>query len=156
MRLRPMGSDDLPAVRTWFDDAETRRWLGAPDWADQALRLAAPAHGRHVLIGEVDGQPIGLLDLECYAGGEASFAVVTAPDHRRKGIGRQMIETVQAGLVVEGLRELFAGVEIGNEASAALLLRCGFALVRDADEDGFSYFAWRPNGQRIEAWRITG
>ncbi|MGC4193254.1 MAG: hypothetical protein QM589_19070 [Thermomicrobiales bacterium] len=37
-RLVPFTRDHLPIVSPWFDDPETRRWLGGREWPEAILR----------------------------------------------------------------------------------------------------------------------
>ena len=48
LSLRPLTAADIPAIEPWFDDEETRHWLGGRDWPRKSLRLAGP--DRHELL----------------------------------------------------------------------------------------------------------
>lgn len=137
--LRPLAEADLALVSRWFDD-EARRWLGGPEWPAKSLRLVAP--GRHSLLAVGgDGSPVGLIDLELYADGRASFAIAVDNRRRRQGLGVAVVEALLGHPALTRVSELFAGVEEGNAASARLLLRCGFVAVTGVDADGFRYVA---------------
>ena len=47
--LRPLTSADLPLITPWFEDPDTGRFLGGPEWPAQMLPLA-------------DGTPVGYID----------------------------------------------------------------------------------------------
>ena len=151
LTLRPLATADLGAIEAWFDNAETRRWLGDKSWPAKGLRLAGP--NRHELIGILDGGPVGLVDVEISRDGRAAFAIVIAPARRGQGIGRHMIETCIADPLFDKVEEWFAGVERGNVASQQLLERAGFLRMTDEDRDGFSYFARRRSGWPDLPWR---
>ncbi len=38
--LRPFTRDQLALVEPWFEDPETQRWLGGPDWPRMILDLS--------------------------------------------------------------------------------------------------------------------
>lgn len=147
--LRPLAPADLAVAGTWFEDEEARRWLGGPDWPAKSLRLAG-SH-RHSLLALDDGVPIGLVDLELYPDGRASFAIALDPARRRRGLGTAVVAALVKHTTLAGVREIFAEVEEGNAASAGLLLRCGFVQVADLDHEGFRYYA-RPAPEG--AWEL--
>lgn len=138
--LRPMTAADLPTVASWFDDKETQRRLGGRDWPRQGLALLGP--DRQLFLALDNALPVGLLDCETYPDGSASFALVTAPERRNRGIGRAMLSALLADKAYSHITRFFAGIERGNAASAALMLRCGF-VEGEEDEDGFTDFEYR-------------
>jgi ribosomal protein S18 acetylase RimI-like enzyme len=150
LSLRPLTLADVEAVGPWFDEGETRRWLGNRSWVAQCLRLTGP--DRHALLGTLDDMPVGLVDVEV-VGPRAGFAIVIAPSHRRRGIGAALIEACVADPRFAGVDEWFAGVEHSNGASRALLERRGFSRMTDEDAEGFTYFALRRRGWPDLPWR---
>ncbi len=149
--LRELTAGDLPVVEPWFEDAETRHWLGGPGWALEGLRLAGP--NRYNLLAYVDGLPAALVDVEIGEDKRAAFAIVMAPALRGRRIGRTVVGVCMADARFADVSEWFAGVETGNVASSQLLLSCGFAKMTDIDADGFSYYAWRRFGWPELPWR---
>ena len=150
LRLRPFAAADLQLVRPWFDDVETRRWLGGPDWPEETLRLCGP--GRDAFLAIWQDEPVGLIDCESYPDRRASFALVTAPQLRGRGLGRAMIAVLLAAPRYDDIDEFFVGIEAGNVASERLMRAAGFALVADTDDEGFRYFAWCRHGSPAQAW----
>jgi len=153
LSLRPLVAADLPVIQPWFDDEETRHWLGGRDWPVKGLRLSGA--GRHELLAIADGAPIGMVDVEIEHR-RAAFAVVIAPHARRKGLGKQMVEACIAVPAFADVEEWFAGVERGNIASRQLLEGLGFLRMTDEDADGFAYFARRRSGWADAPWRPYG
>lgn len=151
--LRPLVAADIPVIQPWFDDEETRHWLGGRDWPVKSLRLTGP--DRYELLAIVEGVSFGMVDVEVEHR-RAAFAVVIAPTFRRKGLGRQMVEACIAEPMFADVVEWFAGVERGNVASRQLLERAGFLRMTDEDADGFSYFARRRSGWAEAPWRPYG
>lgn len=153
LALRPLTAADIPAVEPWFDDEETRHWLGGRDWPRKSLRLAGP--DRYELLALVDDTPIGMVDIEV-ENNRAGFAMVVAPAFRHQGLGRRMVESCIALLEFADIEEWFAGVERGNTASRQLLEALGFLRMTGEDKEGFTYFARRRFGWADSPWTPYG
>ena len=153
LALRPLTSADIPVIEPWFDDEETRHWLGGRDWPRKSLKLAGP--DRHELLAVREGTPVGMVDIEIEHG-RAAFAVVIAPAARRQGLGRQMVEACLALPAFATVAEWFAGVERGNTASRQLLEGLGFLRMTEEAADGFTYFARRRFGWADSPWNPYG
>ncbi|MEO8758158.1 MAG: GNAT family N-acetyltransferase [Devosia sp.] len=149
--LRSLTAADIGSISPWFDDDETRHWLGDSSWPIKGLKLAGP--NRHELLGLVDGNPVGLVDIEVGPDARAAFAIVISPSMRGQGIGVQMIEACLAAARFAEISEWYAAVERGKVASLQLLQRFGFARVTNEGPDGFSYFARRRFGWPVLPWR---
>jgi RimJ/RimL family protein N-acetyltransferase len=138
LELRPLTPADLGTVEPWFDDADTRRWLGDRAWPRAALGLADPP-GRIALVALEDDVPIALVDVELTEEGRAALALVVAPGARRNGVATRVLAALTRAPALAAARELYGTVEPGNVASEHLLRRAGF--VRDGtDHDGFARF----------------
>jgi GNAT superfamily N-acetyltransferase len=90
---RAFSCDDLRVVEPWFDDAETRRWLGDRRWPRRLLELARMP-GRSATVFVEGDAPVALLDVERYADGTAAIAVVVSPSRRRKGLASGVIASL--------------------------------------------------------------
>jgi L-amino acid N-acyltransferase YncA len=147
--LRELTEADVPSVEGWFQDFETRRWLGDETWPRQLIRLASLSADRFAYAAVEEDVVVGIADAERYADGRAAIAVVVSPVHRRLGVGNAMGRALAERPELAGVVEFFGGVEAGNRASAALVTGAGFEQVTDeADKDGFAYFALRRDGER--------
>jgi hypothetical protein len=72
VQLRPLTRSDLPTVGPWFEDLDTRRFLGGPDWPARMLELAdqvvgtefrgATQLGAFRYLATANDQPIGQID----------------------------------------------------------------------------------------------
>lgn len=76
----------------------------------------------------------------------ADVAVYVARAHHRRGIGRQLYETLFSLLVAQGLRIACAGVTLPNDASVGLHESLGFQPVGVYRRIGFKHGAWRDVG----------
>lgn len=137
-------------VRRWFDDPETMRWLGGPDWPAETLRLAR-GPSRHAFLATDGDDAVALIDIELYADHRSSFAIAVAPERRRRGVASAALEALFRDPIMRIVKETFVGIEVGNVASERLVMRSGFVRVSDVDHEGFQYFARpAPSGP----WRL--
>jgi hypothetical protein len=70
--LRALTADDLAAIAGWFEDRDTRRFLGGPEWPARMLAHAERAVGTvfrgalqlgaHHYLAIADGTPAGYVD----------------------------------------------------------------------------------------------
>ena len=112
--LRPYRPSDVDALIALFRDSvrrvalrdytleQLRAW--APDAIDRegwALRCAE----HRSWVAEIDRRPVGFIELE--ADGHINMLYVDA-DHQRQGIGRALLERVEAAARQAGLVRLFA------------------------------------------------
>lgn len=142
--LRELTHADLPTVDSWFAESETRQWLGDPAWPRQLIRLAGLSRDRFAFAAVRQGVVVGIADVERYEDGRAAVAIVVAPEHRRRGVGKTIVMMLIERAEPAGVVEFVGGVEAGNGASAAFLTSCGFEQTTDApDDEGFTYFALR-------------
>lgn len=169
--LRTFTRADLEVVEPWFDDPDTRRFLGDRHWPGAMLDLAETAVGREFrgalqtgayrFLAVRGGAAVGYIDcgtfdcwtppvlsrsrLEVIEGPAGSIAFVVAPSARRQGVAKAMIEALLARPELADLRIVGAGVEPDNTASIATLTSAGFApQLESPDDEGMLYFIRRP------------
>ena len=119
LSLRPLTAADLPRLEPWFNDADTRHWLGDRRWPANKLGMGGPSH--HALLALVDDIPAALADVDISDDRRAAFAIVVAPEQRRRGVGRAVTSALLKLPQFAEVCEWFAGVETGNIASRQLL-----------------------------------
>jgi len=159
--LRSVTTGDLTAIAGWFEDRDTRRFLGGPEWPDRMLAHAersvgtvfrgARQIGAHHYLAVADGTSAGYVDCgafdRCTAyGGEGpdgpiiletieavtgSIAFVTNPALRGRGLGRAMIAAMLARAELRDVELFEAGVEPQNTASRRCLEAAGFELASE-------------------------
>ena len=145
LRLRPGREDDRDRLLEWRNDPDSVRFslTGRPVTPEEhgpwlARRLADPA--TRLLIGEVDGTPVGMVRIDVEdARGVVSIAV--APDQRGLGYGTrllaELLDELRGDPQVDGL---LAEVVEENTASRRAFLNAGFT--DDGPTDGVHHFQW--------------
>ncbi len=154
-RLTP---DDLPAIVGWFEDPETSRYLGGPEWPAVMLANAERAIGTEFrgarqtaadhYLALVEGAPVGYVDCGTFDhcaiyGGEGpdgpvvldtieaitgAIAFTIDPTRRRQGLGTRMIRALIGHADLAAVELFEAGVEPHNTASRRCLEAAGFQL----------------------------
>ena len=172
LALRPFVRDQLPLVEPWFEDPETQRWLGGPDWPCIAFDLAdtplggfrgAQETGHYLFLAWDGNAPVGYIDCgtsdrwTTWEGGpvgrgvvsvidapSASLAYVTDPARRRRGYGVGTVTLLMRVPELEHVALFAAGIEPGNTASVRCMGSAGFEPLDPVpDWEGIVYYATR-------------
>jgi RimJ/RimL family protein N-acetyltransferase len=156
--LRVLARDDLAVIRPWFEDPDTRRFLGGPLWPAAMLahgarsigttfRGATHAGAYHYLALSA-GVPVGYIDCGVFDrctiyGGEGpdgpiilatieavtgSIAFAVDPARRRHGLAARMIQALTRHPDLTTVKLFEAGVEPENHGSRGALEAAGFRL----------------------------
>jgi RimJ/RimL family protein N-acetyltransferase len=179
VQLRPFESDQLPLVESWFNDADSQRWLGGPRWPQQMLDLlkrplgefrGAVETGRYRWLAWEHDRAVGYIDCgthdrwTTWEGGSsgrgvistilvpaASITYVVDPALRRRGYCVAMITELMALSDLTHIELFGAGVEPENIGSVRGLLRAGFQVLDPMpDWEGIVYYAGFRSG-RVDA-----
>jgi RimJ/RimL family protein N-acetyltransferase len=156
--LRRLTTRDLPALAGWFQDADTSRFLGGPDWPAAMLANAERAVGTDFrgprqtaadhFLALTDGVPVGYVDCGTFDrcavyGGEGqdgpiiletieaitgAIAFTIDPARRREGLATRMIRALIDHPDLSTVELFEAGVEPENHASRRTLEAAGFHL----------------------------
>lgn len=139
--LRPTTDADRELLLAVYASTRAEE-LDQVDWAPGAreaflkMQFTAQDHEyrRHNPRGsfdviEVDGRPAGRLYVDRRPGDLRIVDIAVLPEFRNRGVGRRLIEQLQAQAAAEG-RIVSVHVEAHNRA-AALYERLGFALAED-------------------------
>jgi RimJ/RimL family protein N-acetyltransferase len=156
--LRPLTRTDLATITPWFEDPDTRRSLGGPDWPTAMLDHGERAVGEvfrgavqtaaHHYLAETDGRAVGYIDCGTFDrctvyGGEGpdgpiitesidaptgSIAFVIDPQRRHRALGKAMITALLARPELVAVELFEAGVEPENAASRRCLEAAGAPL----------------------------
>jgi RimJ/RimL family protein N-acetyltransferase len=169
LRLRPFESEQVRQVESWFDDPDTKRWLGGPGWPRLVLDLAERPLGEHrgaietgrygwtawdrdELIGYIDcvttdrwtaweGGSKGRGVVATYPVASGNLAYVVDPAVRRRGYGAAMIATLLIHPELAHIELFAAGVEPDNVGSVGCLRAAGFeAWDSQPDWEGLVYY----------------
>lgn len=162
--LRPLTQADLPVLRPWFEDPDTRSSLGGPDWPARMLEHSRQAIGTtfrgarqigaYHYLALVAGVPVGYIDCGTFDwctvyGGEGpngplitetidaitgAIAFTIDPTRRRQGLATRMIGALTGHADVAAVELFEAGVEPDNIGSRSCLHAAGFRL-RSAEPD---------------------
>ena len=162
--LRRLSTHDLPAIAGWFEDPDTSRYLGGPEWPAAMLANAERSIGTdfrgarqtaaHHYLALVDGTPVGYVDCGTFDrcaiyGGEGpdgpivldtidqvtgAIAFTIDPTRRRQGLVTRMIRALIGHADLAAVELFEAGVEPDNTASRRCLKAARFQL-RSAEPD---------------------
>ena len=142
--IRDLHPADAEAVRTLV-----LAGIGSSPYAASAssaieTAIAASDPDARATVAVKRDQPIALVLFGAIAGAVGSGRVqlvITASDHRRRGVATRLVETAVSRMTADGARTVF--VELPDDPDLApakhLLLRCGFhigATVADYFRDG--------------------
>jgi L-amino acid N-acyltransferase YncA len=152
--LRPATPADAGILLEWATEAGTRAAsfhtdpISAATHARWLEAVLADPH-RTLLIGVVDGRPVGQLRLDRHevasrpAGVEAEVSISIAPAERGRGLGRALLlagleagPDADAGRGGPPVRAWIARVRLDNRPSLALFRGAGFEPVRETTCDG--------------------
>jgi RimJ/RimL family protein N-acetyltransferase len=161
-----MTRDDLPTVRPWFDDPDTVRFLGGPDWPARMLDLAVITVGQEFrgavqtsaahYVAMDDDQPVGYVDCGTFdrwavhdgtAVTEVAdvvtgyVALCADPAARRQGAGRAMLDALVREPALADVQRFAAGVDPDNLPCMRCLRAAGFRLYStEPDYEGMLYY----------------
>ncbi len=129
--LRDARESDIPRLMEILEASPE-----AGRWSETDLR---PKPGRHVTVAELDGQTAGFLLAACPIAEEAEILTLAVdPAHRRRGLGRALVET----FLHTRQGDVFLEVRPSNLAAQKLYEASGFAptgtrprYYRSPDED---------------------
>jgi ribosomal protein S18 acetylase RimI-like enzyme len=139
--IRPLATSDADAIRDLNDRILGRDRSGTWDtYVDRFLKssrmtaFTLPTWGSQV--AELDGAVVGFVLAERQSSGYGLppgmriVALAVDPQHRRRGIGRQLIEALKTECKRQGIRQMFSILNESDQRDAAFLERCGFDPAR--------------------------
>lgn len=120
VRIRPMRPDDLAEVM------EIERAAYSTPWPESSFRGLLTRADADLLVAEVEGRVSGYAI--CWAvldQGELGNIAV-APEWRRRGIARRLLDAVVDAMRERGVRELYLEVRVSNHAAQGLYRQFAF------------------------------
>ena len=131
-QVRPMEEADLERVLSWRNHPDVRRWMYTTHeiGVDEHRRWfegASEDPGRHLLVYESDGVPLGFVSLQQLRGDDvAEWGFYLAPG-APKGSGRGLgVAALDHAFDALGLYKVSGHALVGNERSSRFHLRLGF------------------------------
>lgn len=119
-RLRPTVSTDLPALVALERAAFSDPWTAA-QLADALADEAAVA-----LVLERAGEVVGSVLARVVADEAEILTIAVAPESRRRGHGRALLDAAIAAAAARGARTVWLEVRESNRAARAMYLAAGF------------------------------
>jgi phosphinothricin acetyltransferase len=122
-----------------------------PDAAEFANRIERITRRHPWLVAELDGEVVGFAygsphrERAAYRWA-ADVSVYLAAKAHRRGIGRELYQTLFELLKRQGLQTLCAGITLPNEASVGLHEALGFRRIGVYRRIGFKRGCWRDVG----------
>ena len=136
-KRRPSGSSrtDAPSPVRLAHSADVsalvtleRRCFSDP-WTAASFREAVDASWSFGLVSEAGGELVGYLIAREAAGTGEILNLAVAPEHRRAGLARQLLDAGMAALAARGVTEVFLEVRESNLAAQSLYADAGFRAV---------------------------
>jgi RimJ/RimL family protein N-acetyltransferase len=148
MELDAFRHSDRDAVDPWFDDDDTRRFVGGIGWVEHSLMHPPPppteSRGRQISarfmwVAREGGVPVGVVDIATYDDETADLALIVAPDHRRGGVCTRILAAVVAHSALGDVRMIRLGIEPENVGAARCAEAAGFTAEPNG-EQGLTHY----------------
>lgn len=149
LRVEPSTEDDLPAILD-IQNHEIR--TGFALWNEQektleqfvAWRRERLADRRPVLVARLEGRVAGYGSYGVFRPHEGyretvEHSLYVAPELQRGGVGRALLQALEACARAQGKRVMVGAIEAGNERSIALHEACGFTETARMPEVGLKF-----------------
>jgi len=85
------------------------------------------------LVIDYANEPVGTVRVDRDDDMAGIYGFVIVPEHRGRGIGRQVLSSLARDLKAEGVREVGLEVSVTNDAALHLYLSCGFDVMGTED-----------------------
>ena len=121
--ILPFDKEHIPEV------AEIERLCFSEPWSEKALEESLASSLSHFFVFVEGGRVIGYMGLYAVAGEGSVTNVATHPDHRRKGVGKALVENAVAVGKELGLEYITLEVRQSNLPARELYEKCGFQIV---------------------------
>ena len=127
LRFRPFRAADAAILGPWLRDAGLLVPPGTEDgsWVQRILedpRILV----RAAYLSDASSDPVGFFRLDLAPDRVAELTLIVSPDHRRQGVGRQLLSSLLTDARQLGLRGLLAMVDEDNRVAQSFFLGKGF------------------------------
>ncbi len=123
MNIRPMTAADLPAVQ------ELDHLSFSQPWPKDSFAHELTNPGSRCWVAELDGRVVGALVIWRVLDEAHIATLATHPEARRRGIGRELLQTGMNAAYAEGARLYHLEVRAGNQAAIQLYTAFGYEIV---------------------------
>lgn len=154
LTLRPLLDSDAANISLFVGDERVAKNLSVvphpyPDGAAESyIAYSRAAETSEVIWGiDKDGQLIGMISIKPVDGGEGRFGYWLAPQLWGGGLMSEAVKAVVTYAGKTGYTRLTADVRQGNEGSAKVLIRNGFAYLGESECHSVSH------GGMVLSWR---
>ncbi len=108
------------------EDVDLRRF-------EQQIVFQIEQQARHYYVAQMDGRPIGTINVDIIDGNPYIYGFVILPEYRGRGYGRRMLTQTIELTRSAYRRPIFIEVESENHPALSLYLSCGFEIVNTHD-----------------------
>jgi ribosomal-protein-alanine N-acetyltransferase len=119
-QIRPTTPADLPAL------ARLEGSAFSDPWTITMLEEALAARGAVALVAEIGGQVVASVMARQVADEGEILTIAVEPEHRRRGLGRHLLEAATRVLATGGARTVWLEVRTSNVAARMMYLGAGF------------------------------
>lgn len=144
MEFREATTEDVEAVRavaqaSWeadYPDILSRETAqeGVEEWyAPERMRMEIESDDALVPVAESEGDIIGFAHSVEDEGGGTILRIYVAPEHRKRGVGGDLLEHARDELKARGAERVHAMVLAENELGNEFYRRRGFELVEESE-----------------------
>lgn len=136
--VRPATDADSVRIWQWRNDPQTRAASTVTElvrWPDHIVwfRRTLVDVDRHLLIGETDGRPVGVVRFD-RTGTDWTVSVNLAPTARGHGLSVPLIDAARSWLFQHDIPSpIVAQIRVTNTASVRLFERAGYRHSAEAD-----------------------
>ena len=107
------------------DVAQIEKLCFSEPWSENAFSLLL-GEGAFGMVAVLDGKVVAYGGMLCVLDEGQITNIATHPDHRRKGLGKMIVEALEKEAKARGLANLFLEVREHNLAARELYLLCGW------------------------------
>ncbi len=146
LNYRLLTEVDSAVIEPWFDDLDTKKYLGNKDWLHRLFKLLDEMpgkefkgkiiSGRYALLVFLGQTPVALIDIETYSDATAALALVVAPDYRSKGIAKRIHGDIWELSEMKDINKIIGGLDPDNIASLKSLKETGAIISKKLNEQG--------------------
>ena len=123
MIIREMKLTDAPAV------AQLEKVCFSDPWSEKSIASEVHNPLSYWLVAEENGNVVGYVGSQSVLDAADMMNLAVAPEFRKKGIGRKLVNALAKHLQANGVIALLLEVRVSNEAAISLYTNLGFVQV---------------------------